>query len=481
MSFEIEGLDGRPVSLSMSHVQRLNSQIQGGVLRPGDARWNESISIWNGMLDKRPALAIQPGSTADVVAAVRFAREHGVLLGVKGGGHNIAGTAIAERGLLLDMSRMRGIHVDPRAKLATVGPGCQLRDVDGATQAHGLATVLGFVSEVGVAGLTLGGGLGYLTRRFGWTVDNLESVQIVTADGEIRSADRNRNADLFWAVRGGGGNFGIVTEFRFHLHEVGPQVYGGLIAWPLARAEAILEMYRDLSRQSGPELAAWLVLLHAPPAPFVPEHWHHQPICAMSVCYSGDLARTNEALRPLRAIGEPAFDLLHVHAYTEQQSYLDATEPKGLHHHWKTEYLSELSDDLLATLRELYTTCPGPEVEIGILHLAGALNSKAPDDGAVGNRDARYVVGVKGMWEAGHPKAAVLQKWIRDAWQRVRPFSTGATYINFLSADEDPSRVEASYGRNYAKLLEIKRRYDPSNFFRVNKNIWRPVSAAAST
>ena len=236
--------------------------------------------IWNGMVAKVPALVVQPTSAHDVAAAVGFARDHGLLLSIKGGGHNIAGTSIAERGLTLDMSRMRDVTVDPNAKLAHVGPGCLLKDVDRATQEHGLATVLGFISEVGVAGLTLGGGLGYLTRRFGWTVDNLEEVEIVTADGEIRTANRHENADLFWAIRGAGANLGVVTRFTFRLHEVGPTVYGGLIAWPFERADEILRAYRTITTEAPRELAVWLILLQAPPAPFVPEEWHGKQICA---------------------------------------------------------------------------------------------------------------------------------------------------------------------------------------------------------
>ncbi len=259
------------------------------MLVEGDDGWEDAVLLWNGMVARKPALVVQPTSAAEVAAAVAFARDHGLLLGVKGGGHHIAGTAIAEGGLNLDMSRMRDVAVDPEARLAHVGPGCRLGDVDRATQEHGLATPLGFISEVGVAGLTLGGGLGYLTRRFGWTVDNLEEVEIVTADGGIRRASRNEHPDLFWAVRGGGGNFGVVTRFTFRLHEVGPIVYGGLIGWPFERADEILRAYRTITSEAPRELTVWLVMLHAPPLPFVPEEWHGMKVCSMVVCWSGDL------------------------------------------------------------------------------------------------------------------------------------------------------------------------------------------------
>jgi FAD/FMN-containing dehydrogenase len=458
-------------SISNEQLAALRSQVEGRLLRAGDAGWEEAVLLWNGMVTKAPAWILQACTTADVVAAVRFAREHSVPLGVKGGGHNIAGTAIADGGLTLDMSRMRNVMVDRDRKLAHVEPGCLLQDVDRATQQHGLATVLGFMSEVGVAGLTLGGGLGYLTRRFGWTVDNLQEVEIVTADGAVLLANRVAHADLFWALRGGGGNFGVVTRFTFRLHEVGPMVYGGLIAWPFARADEILRAYRTLTMQAPRELSAWLIMLKAPPAPFVPEGWHGQRICAMSICFSGELSRVAEAMGPIRALGEPVFDLLHEQPYVELQSYLDCTEPKGNHYYWKTELAAELSDELLATWRELAEECPIPEAELGILHLGGALNEHAQDDGAVGNRDARYALGALGMWGPSEPDAAAFQHWVRSAWQRFRAFSTGGNYVNFQTADEDDSRVRASYGRNYDRLVRVKRRYDPTNLFHTNRNI----------
>jgi len=468
---EIAGLEGGRVCLTPAQLDGLRSRVDGPLMRVGDERWEEAILIWNGMVARVPALVLQPTSARDVAAAVGFARDHGLLLSIKGGGHHIAGTAIAERGLTLDMSRMRGITVDPNARLAHVGPGCRLKDVDRATQEHGLATVLGFISEVGIAGLTLGGGLGYLTRRFGWTVDNLEEVEIVIANGETRIANRDQNADLFWALRGGGGNFGIVTRFTFRLHEIGPTVYGGLIAWPFERADEILRAYRTITTEAPRELSVWMIFLHAPPAPFVPEEWHGRKICGMAVCYSGDLRAVNEALGRIRALGDPVVDLLAEQPYTQVQSYLDDTEPKGNHYYWKTEYVAELSDDLLSTMRDLFAECSIPGAELGFLHLGGALNERDADDGAVGNRDARFAVGANAMWEPGEPGADTFPQWIRGAWKRLRPFSTGGNYINFQTADEDEARVRATYGANFHRLAEVKKRYDPDNLFRVNRNI----------
>jgi FAD/FMN-containing dehydrogenase len=467
----VAGIAGGRVALTSAQLEALDSRIGGRLICAGDEGWEEAVLVWNAMAARRPALVVQPVSAADVAATVAFARDHGLLLGVKGGGHNIAGTAIADGGLNLDMSPMRGVSVDADGRLAHVGPGCLLQDVDRATQEHGLATVLGFVSETGVAGLTLGGGLGYLARRFGWTVDNLDEVEVVTADADVRIANRDEHADLFWALRGGGGNFGVVTRFRFRLHEVGPIVYGGLIAWPAARADDILAGYRAITADAPRELSTFLLALHAPPVPFVPERWHGQKVYAMAVCYSGDLRRADDALAPIRELSNPIVDLLAERPYTQMQSLFDETEPPGLHYYWKTGLASELSDDLLATTRDLFAECPVPGAELGYLQIGGALNERAWDDGAVGNRDARFAIGGTAMWEPDEPNGDTYRRWIRDAWEHMRPFSTGRTYVNFLDHDDEEERTGSSYGPNLDRLVAVKRRWDPNNLFRVNRNI----------
>jgi FAD/FMN-containing dehydrogenase len=452
-------------------IDALAERIDGRVLRPGAAGWDDAVLVWNAMVAKTPALVVQPESAHDVAATVGFARANGLLLSVKGGGHHIAGLAVASGGITIDMARMAAVTVDADARLAHVGPGCRLRDVDRATQEHGLATPLGFISEVGAAGLTLGGGLGYLTRRFGWTVDNLEEVEIVTADGEIRTANRVKNAELFWAVRGAGANLGVVTRLTYRLHKVGPTVYGGLVGWPFERADEILGAYRSITAAAPRELAVWLLMLRAPAAPFVSPAWHGRQICLMVVCYTGDLDDADQALAPIRGLPDPVVDLLGPQPYTQIQSYLDSTEPKGMHYYWKTGYLAELGDDFLTTMRQLSAECPVPDAELGILHLAGAINDHAPDDGAVGNRDARYVVGANGMWAPGDPDADLHQAWIREAWRRIEPFTTGGSYINFQTADEAEDRIHATYGANFDRLVEAKTAYDPDNVFRCNRNI----------
>jgi FAD/FMN-containing dehydrogenase len=478
-TIDVAGLDGGLVRLTAAQLDELDSRVERPVLRAGDPGWDDAVLVWNGMVAKAPALVLQPTSAAHVAAAVGFARDHGLLLSIKGGGHNVAGTSIAERGLTLDMSNMRDVAVDPNARRARVGSGCLLRDVDRATQAHGLATPLGsFNSEVGVAGLTLGGGLGYLTRRFGWTVDSLKEVEIVTADGRIRTASRDENADLLWALRGGGGNFGVVTRFVFRLHEVGPTITGGLIVWSADRVDDVLATYRDLTESAPRELTAAVTVRLAPPAPFLPADWHGKPIIGLLVCHSG--ADAEGDLAPVRAVGDPIADLVTEKPYTDQQSMLDGMEPKGHDYYWKTEYLAGLTNEFLDIFRDSALKVTSPLSESIVIHLAGELNERADDDGAVGNRDARYMTAFAGQWPAGAP-ADEHVTWVREAWKSVRPHSTGGNYLNFQTADEDEERVRATYGPNLDRLVEAKETYDPENLFRRNRNIPPQARTAAPT
>ncbi|MDN5747293.1 MAG: FAD-binding oxidoreductase [Pseudonocardia sp.] len=467
-TIDIVGREGGRIDLGSQRLDDLAARIEGRVLRTGDEGWDAAVLVWNAMAARAPAVVVQPESARDVAAALGVARDHGLLLSVKGGGHNIAGTAVAEGGMTLDMARMREVSVDPDARLAHVGPGCLLQDVDRATQRHGLATVLGFVSAVGVAGLTLGGGFGYLMRRFGWAVDNLQEVEIVTADGEIRTADRDENAELFWALRGGGGNFGVVTRFTFRLHEVGPMITGGLILWGADRADEVLATYRELTETAPRELTAAVVMRIAPPAPFVPAPWHGKHVIGMLVCHSGSNADAD--LAPVRAVANPIVDLIGEKPYVEQQSMMDGTEPKGEHYYWKTEHLPGLSRGFLAAFRAGALKVPTVCSESVIFHIGGAANDHAADDGAVGNRDAHYLTGFAGAWPPGDAPDAHLT-WVRDAWQTIRPFSTGGNYVNFQLTDDEPARTAAAYGPNFERLRRAKATYDPHNLFRVNRNI----------
>ena len=387
-------------------------------------------------------------------------------MSVRGGGHNIAGTALVDGGLTIDMSRLREVAVDPVARTATVQTGCLLGDVDRATQAHGLAVPLGFFSEVGVAGLTLGGGLGYLTRRFGWAVDNLLAAEIVTADGQVRRASRDEHADLFWALRGAGARLGVVTELTFRLHEVGPTVFGGLIAWPFERAAEILDAYRALTAQAPRELAVWLNVIRAPEAPFVPPEWHGERVCAMVVCYSGDRTRggARAAPRARRAgVRHPARAAVHRgpvlprrHRAQGRALLLEDRVPRRAQR--------RLPRDAPRARRRV----PDPgSPSSAVLHIGGALNEHEPDDGAVGNRDAPLRLRPDRRLGAGRAAGRRVPRLDpRRGFERVRPFGTGGNYVNFQSADEGEDRIRASYGANYDRLMEVKRAYDPDDVFR---------------
>ena len=464
-------VDRRPIVLTNRDIETLRGGLRGSLVRAGDPTYEESRKLWNGMIDRKPALVVRPTGTADVVECVNFARGHGLLLSIKGGGHNIAGTAVAEGGLTLDMSRMKGVFVDPTDRTARVQPGCILGDVDRETQLHGLATPFGFVSETGVAGLTLGGGFGYLTRRFGWSVDNLLEVEIVTADGHVVRANHEEQPELFWALRGGGGNFGVVTSFTYRLHPVGPRIVAGLIAWPANRAAEILELYRRTTASAPRELTLVLVLRFAPPAPFIPPDWRGKPIVGIIACHTGSLEQGHRDLAPLKEFGGAIADVIMEKTYVEQQSMVDANQPKGNHYYWKSEYLSALPDAVLSVIREHGARETSPLCQMVLFHIAGAIGDKGPSDGAVGNRDAAFAMVVAGGWPPDDGAGQKHIAWVRSAWESLRPFSTGGHYINFETADEGEERTHASYGQNFTRLAEVKAKYDPGNLFRMNRNI----------
>ena len=453
-----------------SLVNELKSRVRGPLLRPGEPGYDEARSVWNAMIDRRPALIVRCLGTADVVACVAAAREYGLQLSIKGGGHNIAGLAVCDGGLMLDLSLMRGVWVDPGQGVARAQAGCLLGDVDRETQLHGLAAVLGFVSNTGCAGLTLGGGFGYLTRRFGWTSDNVASIDLVTADGRVRRASEQENPDLFWGLRGGGGNFGVATSFEYTLHPIGPDVIGGAIAWRGEDADKVLEMYRSLTAQAPRELTCVAGLRLAPPAPWLAKEVHGKPIVALFVCCSGPLEDAEKVVAPIKAFGTPVGDVVQKRTYVSQQSLLDATQPKGRRYYWKSEYLSALDPEFLHLAVEHARRIVSPHSGILIFPLDGALERFADDHSAVGNRSATAVVNIAGAWEHAADDGENIE-WARAAWRDLRRFSTGGTYVNFLTDDEGHERTRAAYGSNYARLVEVKSRWDSSNLFRANKNV----------
>jgi FAD/FMN-containing dehydrogenase len=405
-----------------------------------------------------------------VIMCVQFAREHELLLCIKGGGHSIAGLATADGALMLDMALMRGVWVDPQRKVAHAQAGCLLGDVDRETQVHGLAAVLGFVSLTGIAGLTLGGGFGYLTRRWGWTADNVAGMDLVTADAKLAHASSDENADLFWGLRGGGGNFGIVTGIDYLLHPVGPEVVGGVVAWPASAAPNVLELYRALTEKAAPELTLATLMRPAPPAPWLPKDTHGKPMVALLACFSGKPEEGEKAVAPIKSFGNPIGDMLVRRPFTQMQSLLDATQPKGRRNYWKAEYLPRVEPVLCEKLIDYAAKIRSPHSSIVMMHIGGALNSLNDGHSPVGNRDAHYVLNIAGSWDKAEDDQANIE-WARATWQDIRGLSTGGTYVNFLTEDEGVDRIRAAYGKNYSRLIEVKTKWDPGNLFHVNKNI----------
>jgi hypothetical protein len=463
-------MEGREIDLKQETIDGLKMRLRGPMFTPGDVDYDESRTVWNGMIDKRPAVVVRCLGTADVITCVQFAREHELLLCIKGGGHNIAGLATADGALMLDMSLMRGVWVDPQRKVARAQAGCLLGDVDRETQVHGLAAVLGFVSLTGIAGLTLGGGFGYLTRRWGWTADNVVGMDVVTADARLVHAGSDENADLFWGLRGGGGNFGVVTGIDYVLHPVGPEVVGGVVAWPASAAPKVLELYRTLVEKAPPELTLTTLMRPAPPAPWLPKDMHGKPIVALLACYSGKPEEGEKAVAPIKSFGNPIGDVLVRRPYTQMQSLLDATQPKGRRNYWKSEYLPRVEPSLCEKLIDHAAKIRSPHSSIVQMHIGGALNSLNDDHSPVGNRDAHYVLNLAGSWEQASEDRANIE-WAREAWHDIKSFSTGGTYINFLTEDDGPERTKAALGKGLQRLAEVKARWDPENVFRTNRNI----------
>jgi FAD/FMN-containing dehydrogenase len=467
---KVKTVDGSEYDLKQESLDSFKLRVRGPVLLPGDAGYDAARAVWNAMIDRKPAVIVRCLGTADVITSVQFAREHNLLICIKGGGHNIAGLATADGALMLDMSLMRGVWVDPQARIAHAQAGSLLGDVDRETQLHGLAAVLGFVSQTGIAGLTLGGGFGYLTRRWGWTADNVAGMDVVTADGKLVRASSEQNPDLFWGLRGGGGNFGVVTGFDYMLYPVGPEIVGGVVAWPAAEAPKVLELYRTMAEAAPPELTLVAFLRPAPPAPWLPKEIHGKPIVAILACYSGDPAEGEKALAPIKSFGKPIGDILVRRPYSQLQALLDATQPAGRRYYWKSEYLAQVEPALCERVMAHVATMQSPHSNIILFQIGGALNSLGEAHSPAGNRTARYVVNITGSWEQAEQDSANIA-WVREAWAEMRPFSTGGTYINFLTKDEGPDRTQAALGQGLLRLAEIKARWDPENVFRTNWNI----------
>ena len=468
-------LDKDVLQLRGNDVEAFAARMHGGVVRAGDDAYNEARKVWNATVDRRPALIAHCLSEGDVQAAVRLAATHRMLLSVRGGGHHIAGNAVAEGGLMLDLSGMRAISIDTAKRTARVGAGALLGDFDKAAQAHGLATPLGINSTTGVAGLTLGGSFGWLTRRHGMSIDNLLSATVVTADGALRVASASSEPDLFWALRGGGGNFGVVTSFEFQLHPVGPEVYAGLVVYPFAQARQVLRAWRDFSAGAPDELSVWTVMRKAPPLPFLPVSAHGTDVVIFPLVYCGDVEAGERAAAAVLQFGEPLASALGPTPYAGFQTAFDPLLAPGGRNYWKSHNFSTLGDVAIDLMIASAASQPGPECEIFVAQLGGAMARVPSTATAFAGRDAHYIMNVHGRWSDVGDDARV-RTWARQAFELVAPHATGSGYVNFLTEDE-VERVAASYGANYPRLQALKQRYDPGNLFRMNLNIAPAASA----
>ncbi len=468
----IKTYSGGETNLKAETIDKLRESIRGKVLTAESELYNEARTIWNAMIDKHPALIVRCVSAVDVMHAVRFAGEHKLLLAVRGGGHNIAGNAVCDGGLMIDLTLMKSVRIDPKGKTARVEPGVTLGEFDRDAQAFGLATPVGINSTTGIAGLTLGGGFGWLSRRFGLSIDNLISADVVTASGELVKASKTSNPDLFWGIRGGGGNFGIVTSFEFRLHKVGPEVLAGLIIHPLDSAGNVLRFYRDFLKTTPKEFVCWFVLRIAPPLPFLPEEWHGKKILALAVCYSGKVKDGERIAKPLRSYGKPIADIIGPMPFVAWETILDPLLTPGMRNYWKSHDFKELNDGLIDTLITYANRIPDPQTEIAFAFLGEEVTKVPKKETAYTHRDASFVLNVHGRWD----NPANDQKcigWARELFQAAAPFATGGAYVNFMT-EEEQDRVREAYGSNFNRLVKLKKQYDPNNLFRLNQNI-QPV------
>ena len=445
--------------------------FRGRLISAGQPDYDSARAVWNGAIDRRPRLVARCIGAADVVAAVRFARDHDLEIAIRGGGHNVAGTAVCDDGIVIDLSAMRAVRVDPAERGAWVQGGALWGDVDRETQAHGLATTGGIVSHTGVAGLTLGGGVGWLMRKHGLTVDNLLAVEIVTADGERLRASEDEHPNLFWALRGGGGNFGVVTAFEFRLHPVGPTVLAGPILWDAADAGEVLRFYRDFVREAPDELGTVVRFGTVPPLAVIPGHLHWRPVVMIGSCYAGPIEEGERVIRPLRAFRTALLDRVGPAPYAAFQGALDSTVVHGWNYYWKSTHLPELRNDLIDVIAEHAFSCSSPRSYVAMFHLKGAV-SRVPERGtAFGNRQAAHAITLDAVWRPGEDFGDRDTAWTRRFFAALGRFRQGV-YVNFLGGDEDPDRVREAYGDSvYDRLVDVKAAYDPDNVFHHNQNI----------
>jgi len=455
-------------ALDEAVIKKFKATFNGEIIQPDDEGYDVARRVRNGMIDKYPALIVRCANVNDVINSVNFARINNLVVAVRGGGHNVAGNATCDDGIVIDLSNMKKIEVNAESRIAYAQAGLNWGEFDRATQAQGLATTGGQISTTGIAGLTLGGGIGWLVRKYGLTCDNLLSVDIVTADGRLLKASANENADLFWGIRGGGGNFGVVTAFEYRLHPVS-QVLGGMIAYPIEKAKEAMQFYRNYTAAIPDELTTMVAIVTAPPAPFVPKSLQGSRILAIGLCYSGPIEDGKQVIQPLRSFGSPVLDLIGEMPYTALQSMLDDTVQPGLQNYWKSSYLKDINDATIDTILSYSAKITSPLTEVHISHLGGAINHVS-EDTAFGHRDAPYLINLVAIWQDPAESEKHIA-WTREFSEAMMPFSTGGVYVNFLG-NEGEERVKSAYiAEKYNRLVALKNRYDPTNFFHLNQNI----------
>ncbi|MEO6197590.1 MAG: FAD-binding oxidoreductase [Dehalococcoidia bacterium] len=453
-------------NVSDEAVAAFAASLNGAVMTPGDPGYEETRHVFNGMIDRRPGLIAQPADTSGVQKAVKFAREHDLLVSVNCGGHSVQGYGVCEGGLMIDMGKMKAIKVDPAAQTANAEGGVNWGEFDAATQEHGLAVTGGRNPTTGIAGLTLGSGSGWLERKLGYTVDNLLGCEVVLANGDVVQASENENQDLFWGLRGGGGNFGIVTKFTFRLHKIGPIIYGGQLAFP--RIPASLKAYRDFMESAPDDVGGAAALITAPHEEFVPPPVRGMPVMGFVICYTGEPEAGPEAIKPLLDLG-PAINMCEPMPYVALQAMLEPGQPPGVRNYWKADFYPELPDEAIGALMEAAASPPSPLTAVLVQPSGGAVHRVPEDSTAMGWRTAKWALHVLSVWEDPADDEKNIA-WTRNIAEKMKPWAQEAAYLNYLM-DEGQERVEASFGKSYDRIVALKNKYDPTNFFRLNQNI----------
>lgn len=469
LQINTRGGAGATTTLHAAHIDTLQESLDGRLLFVGSDDYDQARTIWNAMIDRRPAMIVRCATSNDVARAIDFGRENNLVIAVRGGGHNIAGNAVCDGGLMIDLSQMRTVEVDSSARVARVGGGATLAELDEATAKHNLVTPLGINSTTGVAGLTLGGGFGWLTRKYGLSCDNLISAEVVTPDGSIVRASESENSDLLWGLRGGGGNFGVVTRFDFRLHDFAPQVMAGMIVHPIEAAHEVVGFWRDYVKNAPDEFAAWMVMRQAPPAPFIPVEWHGREVVILAICVAGPLDEAERLVKPFRTLGKPIADIVSPFSYVDWQKILDAAQTPGARNYWKSNDFNDVPEGLIDVMLDYAHRLPDPNCDMAIALLGGAVQRVPADATAYGRRDPLFTSNIHGRWIEPAKDADVIA-WTRSLNTAMGAYSTGSVYVNFMT-EEETDRVRAAYGPNYDRLVALKNKYDPTNLLHFNQNI----------